>query len=61
MKRHFVAYLPRFMVVVHDLITSPNKILHEGAMRLCEARYPMATSDELLDIWQRGSHSEAAE
>ena len=55
------SYHDYYMVVVHDLITSPNKTLHEGAMRLCEARYPMATSGELLDMWQRGSHSQAAE
>ncbi|WP_210485735.1 cysteine hydrolase family protein [Microvirga antarctica] len=55
------SYHDYYMVVVHDLITSPNKILHEGTMRLCEARYPMATSKELLDIWQQGSLSRAAE
>lgn len=55
------SYHDYYMVVVSDLITSPNKVLHEGTMRLCEARYPMVTSDELLRIWERQSNKIAAE
>ncbi|MBM6595310.1 cysteine hydrolase family protein [Microvirga pudoricolor] len=55
------SYHDYYTVVVHDLITSPNKVLHEGSMRLFEARYPMMSSDELLGIWQRSSPAQAAE
>jgi ureidoacrylate peracid hydrolase len=53
------SYHDYYIVVVKDLISSPNQTLHEGSMRLYEARYPMASSDEILAIW-RGAQRQAA-
>jgi len=47
------SYHDYYTVVVKDLVCSPNAVQHEGSMRLFEARYPMATSDELLAIWKK--------
>lgn len=47
------SYHDYYVVVVKDLVSSPNAVQHEGAMRLFEARYPMAGSEELLDIWSK--------
>lgn len=41
-----------YIVVVKDLIGSPNPVRHEGSMRLFAARYPMAASDEILAAWK---------
>lgn len=45
------SYHDYYVVVVNDLVSSPNAVQHEGAMRLFEARYPMAKSEELERIW----------
>ena len=47
-----------YVVVVRDCVASVNKALHEGSMRLMEARHIMANSDELLAAWK--AHAEAA-
>lgn len=47
------SYHDYYTVVVEDLVTSPNAVQHEGSMRLYQARYPLATSEQLLDIWRR--------
>ena len=47
------SYHDYYVVVARDLLSSPNQTLHEGSMRLIEARYPSATSDEILAAWQK--------
>jgi ureidoacrylate peracid hydrolase len=49
------SYHDYYVVVVRDLVASPNRVQHEGAMRLFETRYPLASSDEILAIWERSS------
>lgn len=44
------SYHDYYVVVVTDAVASPNPALHEGSMRLFQARYPMATSQEILAI-----------
>jgi ureidoacrylate peracid hydrolase len=46
------SYHDYYVVVVSDLVASVNRVQHEGAMRLFEARYPLATADEILAIWE---------
>lgn len=46
------SYHDYYVVVVKDLVSSPNTVQHQGAMRLFEARYPLASAQELLAIWQ---------
>lgn len=57
------SYHDYYVVVVRDLVASPNRVQHEGAMRLFEARYPMATADEILAVWEgaAGASHRAAE
>jgi hypothetical protein len=43
------------VVVAKDAIASPNPILHDGSMRLFEARYPMANSLEILAAFKEAS------
>ncbi len=47
------SYHDYYVTVVRDLVASPNKVLHDGTMRLFEARYPMVTGDELLAEWEK--------
>lgn len=51
------SYHDYYVVVVKDAVASPNPDLHEGAMRLIEARYPLVSSEEILDQW-RAAQSE---
>ncbi len=46
------SYLDYYTVVAQDLVASPNALQHEGSMNLYRARYPMATSAELLTFWR---------
>ena len=48
------SYHDYYVVVVRDLVQSPNPVLHGGSMRLFEARYPLATSGEILAVWGQG-------
>ncbi len=45
------SYHDYYMVVVRDLVSSPNPLLHEGSMRLFEARYPLADAAQIQAIW----------
>lgn len=54
------SYHDYYIVVVKDLVSSPNAVLHDGSMRLFEARYPMATSDEILSAWNQGRREVSA-
>jgi ureidoacrylate peracid hydrolase len=47
------SYHDYYVVVVRDLIASPNRVQHEGAMRLFDARYPLATANEILAVWEK--------
>jgi ureidoacrylate peracid hydrolase len=49
------SYHDYYVVVVRDLVASPNRVQHEGAMRLFEARYPLASADEILAAWEKAS------
>jgi ureidoacrylate peracid hydrolase len=49
------SYHDYYVVVVRDAVASPNPILHEGSMRLFEARYPLATSQEILAAFAKGT------
>ena len=46
------SYYDYYVVVVRDGVGSPNQELHEGSMRLFEARYPLATAEEILQVWR---------
>lgn len=47
------SYHDYYVTVVRDLVAGPNKVLHDGAMRLFEARYPLVMADELLAEWEK--------
>ncbi len=49
------SYHDYYVVIARDLVASPNRVQHEGAMRLFEARYPLATADEILAVWEKPS------
>ena len=46
------SYRDYYVVLVKDAVASPNQELHEGSMRLLEARYPLAGAEEILDVWR---------
>lgn len=46
------SYHDFYVVVARDAVASPNAELHEGTMRLFEARYPLATTEEILAEWR---------
>jgi len=51
------SYHDYYMVVVRDLVTSPNALLHEGSMRLMEARYHVADAAEIRAIWDESART----
>lgn len=59
------SYHDYYVVVVRDLVASSDRIQHEGAMRLFEARYPLAAAADILAVWEKAtaarSLSDAAE
>jgi ureidoacrylate peracid hydrolase len=49
------SYHDYYVTVVKDLVSSPNPVLHEGSLRLFEARYPMADAEQIKAIWEERS------
>ena len=47
------SYRDFYVVVVSDGLCSCSRVLHEGSMRFYEARYPLATADEIIGSWER--------
>ena len=45
------SYHDYYVVVVGDLVSSCNPVLHEGSLRLFQARYPVATAAEIRAVW----------
>lgn len=45
------SYHDYYVMVVSDLVSSCNPVLHEGSLRLFEARYPLATSAQIRALW----------
>jgi len=46
------SYHDYYVVVARDAVASTNAVLHEGSMRLFEARYPLAATEEILALWR---------
>lgn len=51
------SYRDYYTVVVRDGVASPNPILHEGSMRLFEARYPLHSMAEILEVWRKSAQA----
>ncbi len=49
------SYRDYYTIVARDGVASPNKELHEGSMRLFEARYPTHNMAEILDVWRNSA------
>jgi len=47
------SYHDYYVIPVVDLITGPNPDLHANSMALMHARYPVATSQDVLQTWCR--------
>lgn len=54
------SYHDYYVVVARDAIASTNRVLHEGSMRLFEARYPLADTEEILGIWRNAAEGTRA-
>ena len=54
------SYHDYYVTVVSDLVASPNPVQHEGAMRLFQARYPLAGSEEIMAVWRKAGRQAAA-
>ena len=54
------SYHDYYVTVVSDLVASPNPVQHEGAMRLFQARYPLASSEEIMAVWRKAGRQAAA-
>ena len=54
------SYLDYYVVVVRDAVASPNRVQHDGSLRLFEARYPLHDCAELLAAWHRSRTAAAA-
>jgi nicotinamidase-related amidase len=48
------SYHDYYVVPVEDLIASPNPKLHENSLELLNARYPVATSADVIAAWEAG-------
>jgi nicotinamidase-related amidase len=49
------SYHDYYVVPVTDLIAGPNAALHQNSLQFMSARYPAATSEEVLGAWRRGA------
>lgn len=47
------SYHDYYVVPVEDLVSSPNPNLHRNSLELMHARYPVATSTEVLNAWEK--------
>lgn len=45
------SYHDFYTVVVENCLASPNRLNHEGSLNLFRARYPLATTEEILRVW----------
>lgn len=54
------SYHDYYVVVARDAVASTNRVLHEGSMRLFEARYPLADTEEILGIWRNAAEGTRA-
>lgn len=55
------SYRDYYTVVVRDGVASPNALLHEGSMRLFEARYPLYSMAEILEVWRRSALAQSGQ
>lgn len=55
------SYRDYYTVVVRDGVASPNAVLHEGSMRLFEARYPLHGMAEILEVWRRSAQARSGQ
>lgn len=51
------SYHDYYTVVVKDGVASTNPVLHEGSMRLFEARYPLHEMADILEVWRKGAQA----
>ncbi len=49
------SYHDYYVVVARDAVASTNVVLHDGSMRLFDARYPLAETDRILQSWRAAS------
>ena len=49
------SYHDYYVVPVTDLIAGTNPALHRNSLQFMSARYPVATSKEVLGAWRRGA------
>lgn len=49
------SYHDYYVVVAQDAVASTNKTLHEGSMRLFKARYPLADTKDILNVWSHNA------
>ena len=54
------SYHDYYVVVVRDGVGSPNRVQHDGSMRLFEERYPLHDADEILNVWRAAAATERA-
>lgn len=52
------SYHDYYVVVVRDAVASPNPLLHEGSLRLFQARYPLHDSSDILGVWREAVKTE---
>jgi ureidoacrylate peracid hydrolase len=55
------SYRDYYTVVVRDGIASPNLVLHEGSLRLYEARYPLHNMAEILEVWRKSAQTRSGQ
>jgi nicotinamidase-related amidase len=53
------SYHDYYVVVAGDAVASPNPLLHEGSMRLFEARYPICSTRDILAVFERATRRSA--
>lgn len=54
------SYHDYYVVPVADLISGPNPQLHDNSLAFMRARYPVAESSEVLQLWRQMSTKAAA-
>ncbi len=54
------SYHDYYVVVARDAVASTSAVLHEGSLRLFEARYPLAATEEILALWRGAGRARLA-
>ena len=49
-----------YVVIANDCVATYNKDLHDASLKVMGSRFDMLSSDDVMDIWDRGARTSLA-